>query len=789
MNKTKSILTLITFTFLSYTIPAQSQELQQTIRGRVIDMDSKATLPGANIIVLNTDPVLGTSTDMNGEFRIEEVPIGRIDLKISFMGYEERIIPNILLSSGKEVVLEIGLQESFYQMDEVQVVADKDKSKLDNEMAQISARTFSVEETKRYAGSFNDPARMVSAFAGVAADPEGDNSIIVRGNSPKGIQWRLEGVEIPNPNHFADEGSTGGPINALNSDMLSNSEFYTGAFPAEYGNALSGVFDMSLRKGNNEQREYSFSVGALGIDATLEGPFHKNSNSSYLLNYRYSSLALLDNLNFVDFGGIPKYQDASFKVFIPTEKAGTFSVFGLGGKSNIVEEYYDEEDVEEEFLLEKYDYEARMAVVGLNHFLPLGNKTYLKSSLSTSTNGSGFNGFEPNNENKLMKIEETQLDKYTAKFASTLQHKFSARHNLQSGIVLTRHFFDFYYSTFNELRNEMETGLNNEGEADHYQAFISWKYRLSETLSLVSGFHAHGTNLNNKISVEPRASLRWQFDVEQTLTAGFGIHGKMESLPNYFSIVPSDEGTFSTPNKDIEFSKARHYVLGYENGLTDNLFLKVEAYYQSLYNIPVENDASSSFSLINQISGFTDRELVNKGTGRNLGLELSLERYFVKNYYFLATASIYDSKYKALDEVQRNTRFNGNYVANFLFGKEFELNSKSENKKVLSINTKISLLGARRFTPIDLQASREQQTTVFKEDLAFTERADDVFIANFAISYRINSKNISQEFKLDIQNASNHSARLYQYYNVREDKIEYGRQLAILPVVMYTIHF
>ena len=130
-----------------------------------------------------------------------------------------------------------------------------------------------MKKRKRYAGAIDDPARMVSAFAGVNGNAEGDNDIVVRGNSPRGILWRLEGVEIPNPNHFASEGATGGPINALNSNMLGNSDFYTGAFAPEYGNALSGVFDMKLRNGNNEQREYSATLSVLGTDLTAEGPF------------------------------------------------------------------------------------------------------------------------------------------------------------------------------------------------------------------------------------------------------------------------------------------------------------------------------------------------------------------------------------------------------------------------------------------------------------------------------------------------------------------------------------
>src|SRR5690606_1895476 len=320
----KNLSVWITISILMmYAGDSYGQTLTQTVRGKIIDQDSRMPLPGANIVVMDAKEFLGTSTDVDGNFRIEHVPVGRVSLAVTFVGYEDRVISNILITTGKETVLDIEMKESLEMMDAVEINASKDKSEISNEMALTSARGFTVEETKRYAGSFNDPARMVSGYAGVDVDASGDNSRIVRGNSPRGIQWRLEGIDIPNPNHFSDEGATGGPINALNSQMLANSEFFTAAFPAEFGNALSGVFDMKLRKGNNEKREYSFSVGVLGTDATIEGPFVKGGNSSYLVNYRYSTLSLLNSIGAVDFDGIPKYQDLSFKIFVPTKSAGT----------------------------------------------------------------------------------------------------------------------------------------------------------------------------------------------------------------------------------------------------------------------------------------------------------------------------------------------------------------------------------------------------------------------------------------------------------------------------------
>jgi len=762
------------------------QEITQTVRGVVKDQDSQTTIPGASVVVLDQPNFKGSVSDIDGKFRIENVPVGRVTIKISYVGYEDKLIPNVIVSSAKEVILDIQLQESLAQLEEIVVNGKKHKSELNNEMAVLSARTFSVEETKRYAGSLNDPARMVSGFAGVAQDAEGNNDIIVRGNSSRGILWRLEGVEIPNPNHFADEGSTGGPINALNSAMLANSDFYSGAFAPEYGNAFSGVFDMKLRTGNNEKREYAFTAGVLGMEATLEGPFSKNGNGSYLVNYRYSSLAILDELNIVDFDGVPKYQDASFKFHMPTKKAGSFSLFGLGGMSTISQQEEDEDDPNK--ITGKADYDAYLGVVGLNHVLPINKNTYLKNSVSFSKNGSGGNYLELTDDNTFQLQYDDLLDKSVIRTASTLNTKVNAKHKVQLGAIHSQYLYNFSTNYYNEERDQMIDELREKGNAGQMQGFATWKYRINKALTMVSGLHYNHLLLNGANSIEPRAAMKWQFTPKQSLNAGFGVHSKIEPLTAYFALRTSDNGVQYAPNKNLRFGKANHYVIGYENLLTNNLLFKVEAYYQQLYNLPIENDATSHFALLNTSGWFTDRVLRNDGKGSNYGIEFTLERYFANRYFFMVTASLFESTFVAGDGKRYDTRFNGNYVGNVLFGKEFQIGAASKNK-VLGVSGKASLLGAKPYTPINLEASISAGEGVRDNNNPFSTKADDIFQANFALYYRRDRKKTTHEFKLDIQNVSNNQARLYDYYNSSKEKIEYGTQLSLIPSLYYTIEF
>ena len=364
---------LLVLNFFSLMLWSQTDGLTQTIKGTVLDQASEEPVIAANILLLNVEPLLGTATDFDGTFRLDGVPVGRHSIRISCLGYEDAYIYELEVGSGKEVVLNLKLTESLVTMDEVVVKAERLNGTPNNEMASVSSRSFSVEQTKRYAAAVNDPARMALSFAGVNTNDDGGNEIVIRGNSPRGLLWRMEGVEIPTPNHFSDQGASGGGISALSVNMLANSDFLVSAFPAEYGNAMSGVFDLKLRTGNNEKREYAFQAGVLGLDISGEGPLGEKGGASYLGNYRYSTLGVLGQLGILDLGGEESiFQDASFKIQLPTTKGGYWSVWGLGGLSNST--FKDS--------LEQYDYHSDRGVIGINNRRYLAKNDYLETIVS-----------------------------------------------------------------------------------------------------------------------------------------------------------------------------------------------------------------------------------------------------------------------------------------------------------------------------------------------------------------------------------------------------------------------
>lgn len=259
--------------FLLISIGAIAQNNTQNIRGVVTDKLSQTPLIGATVEITTLQK--GTSTDTLGEYTLSNIPPDRYEVKISYLGYKNISIPNVVVSSGKEVILDIAMEEEFNSLGEV-VIKANDKEGTINKLASVSARTFSMEEVNRYAGGRSDPARLVANFAGVSTPDDSRNDIVIRGNSPVGVLWRIDGMNVTNPNHFASVGTTGGAVSALNTNLLKNSDFFTSAFPAEYGNATAGVFDLGLRNGNNKKRETTIQAGVItGLEVTTEGPFSK----------------------------------------------------------------------------------------------------------------------------------------------------------------------------------------------------------------------------------------------------------------------------------------------------------------------------------------------------------------------------------------------------------------------------------------------------------------------------------------------------------------------------------
>lgn len=788
MQQKKIIVTLAFFTILIAVSPIGSAQFTQTIRGNVIDQVVQTPLSGATITLVSGVEHKKVITDSAGNFRLNNVPVGSQQLRISYIGYKEILLNNIIVNAGKEIVLTIPMETNVRSNTEVIVRANAKRNNPLNDMSMVSARAFTVEETQKYAAAINDPLRMVTSFPGVMSASDGNNDIVIRGNSPTGLLWRMEGVDIPNPNHFASAGSTGGGISILSAQLLANSDFITGAFAAEYGNALSGAFDLKLRKGNNEKNEYTVQAGLLGLNVAAEGPLRLFGKGSYLINYRYSTLKLLDKLGLqLDEGFSTDFQDLSYNFFIPTKKAGTFTLFGFGGLSSSKDADFVKDSLQWENEDDRYtsNFISNTGISALTHNITLNGKTNIKSAVGYSYQKMTDNPlYATQNYDMLDMGKEDYLTKKLI-ISSTINHKINPSNVLRTGVIFNQINFSYFEGERETPESALQQVINTIGNTQTLQAHLQWQNKAVRNIVLQAGLHYLQLMYNNKMALEPRASVKWDFHPKQSIALAYGQHSQIQALGVYFAETKSNNQT-QQPNKNLDFTKAHHFVASYNYAFAKNLRFKAEAYYQHLYNVPVSNSDTSTFSLLNVQDGYVTAALVNKGTGRNYGLELSLEKYLSNQFYFMMSTSLYQSKYKALDGIERNTRYNGNYTGNFLAGKEF---TTSNQRRTYGINIKTIYAGGFRTTPIDIVQSQQKESTVYKEKEAFSLQNPDYFRTDVRLSIKWNRKKLTSTLSLDIQNVTNRLNVDDYSYNPLKNEISTSYQNGLIPVLNYKIEF
>ncbi len=785
MNLTFRLSITFFITFIGFSTPGISQTIiTQTIRGVVLDGDNNQRLVGASVKLVGTET--GTITDSSGAFRLVNISIGRYSLQISSVGYETVTIPEVLLEAGKEKVLSISLKESAQQLSETVIRSSRPPSIS-------SIQTITIEQTLRFAATFFDPARLATSFPGVIAANDQANGLVIRGNSPTGTQWRLEGVEIVNPNHLSNAGTfsdrptqTGGGTNILSAQLMERADFMTGAFPAQYGNVLGGVVDVHLRKGNDQKHEFTGQAGLIGVDFAAEGPISRKNKSSYLINYRYSFTGLLALMG-IKFGGEDiRFQDISFNLSFPTRNAGHFTIFGMAGVSSNVFK------AERDTLLWKFqkdgldiEFKNRMGAFGVTHSINLGRNTTWKTVLAASgleTRREGYVLSKPTFNRFFAQLDAFKKTRYS--LATSLSHKLSANWQLQEGLNLT------YQQDSVQINNQ---GIS-EGKMQGLivQPYFSFIGRVAPRLTVQAGLHYLSYTYNKTNSLEPRASVRYSATDRTALTLSYGLHSQLQLPQTYLSLKNSDTRSDIFPNVLLGFTKAQHIVLGFEKSLRKQTSFKVEAYYQSLFNVPIaKNDPTLSsrvipaFSALNLIEGFTDAELANKGTGKNYGVEMTYQQYLGKDFYALITGSLYNSTYKGQDGIERSTRFNGNHTFSFAGGKEFH---KRPNR-TFGVNLRVLWLGGYRDSPIDLEASRSSGQSSYKVNELYTIKMKDYFRPDVRIFWKRNKPNYTRTWSIDIQNVSGTQNEAYSYYDILQNQIVQQFQLGMVPVINYRVEF
>lgn len=773
----------------------------QTVRGIIVDADSKTGIFGVNIRIIDSNPLNGATTDTEGNFRIEEVPTGRISLLLTYIGYESRIVSNIIVNVGKEVVLELQMQESAINLESVVVTPEAEEGTPANEMVLISGRSISMEEMTRLATGFNDPALITSNYAGVANSGDGGNDIVIRGNSPKYNQWRLEGMPMTTPNHFGDQGMLNGTTGILNSNLLASSDFFTGAFAPEFGNVIGGVYDIKLRKGNNQKQEAIAGIGLLGTDLTLEGPLKAGYNGSFLVNYRYSTADILNQLGVLDVDGNPKFQDAAFKLHLPTQKAGLFSVYGIAGLSSLAFDDAQADDWNlpgtDEMLPDtqiQFDKRSFIVNTGINHTYFFTDDNFLETGIAATFDGIKDDAFRTSNQAAPVNSLRSKLRKSVYRVNTNYHHKLNARNKLQAGVIYT--LFDHRNEqTRQDFGQSQATPVLDFDESmGNLRSYISWKHRFNQDMTLVAGLHNTNVFFNNQHTLEPRLAFNWQMSEKSSINFGYGNHSTMEGVNHYFARVPDDNGNLIQPNLDLGLLKAHHLVVGYNRQLAQNWDFTIEMYYQDLYELPVANDINNIFSTINEDLDLTFTDLVNEGKGTNTGIEMTLNRSLANGYYFMANASVYESHYTALDGVERSTWFDNDYRINVLGGREFTNLGKKGNQTIV-VNAKFFVQGGQKILPLLRNeagglAVDPANNRFWDYGKAYQQSIEDLYALTLSASFKWDKKKTTHELLVNLDNITNNKGRIREYYDAHEPGgIGYTTQFGVLPNIMYKIYF
>jgi hypothetical protein len=743
----------------------------QQLKGQILDADNKSQIPFATISINSVQKSQTILSDSSGFFSSNTLDFGRYNVRITCVGYEPSLYPSILVTGGKQTSIIVYLKPSNEILADVVVQATTFK-------ATTSSKRLNIEQTDKYAATWGDPARMALSFAGVSNVNDQSNELVIRGNSPKGLLWMIEGIEIPSPNHFSAEGASGGLIGALSSTVLQNSTFYTGAFSANYGNALSGVFDLSLRNGNDEKREYSINTSLLGVNVGMEGPFSKKHKDSYLVNYRFANTRLINSLGLSQVlnASSPKFEDLTFKFKFQRKKA-VLTLWGVGGKNTT--------DFSVSQFLEIQN-RANFYATGLKWFKEFSKKLVVESTIS-------YSGNENVNNRKQIFTDQSEgrqanLQNQSIRFVNNAYYRLADENTLHFGSIVSQlsynlfGAFDFIFDNLNVSASD--TSINSVGKTYTWQNFGLILLK-KEKWDLNLGIHSNYFFLNKQLSLEPRASVSFTLNDRQRLNFGFGIHSRLEPLNIYLYKNDLLLNGKVVDNINLGVTKAAHFVLGFDNTISKDLQFNTEIYYQHLYDVGVGNSAIlpgiDYISLLNQINSVNLFPLTSDGFGTNYGWEVTVEKPLNKGFYGLFTSSIFRSFYKnGVEQNKYPSRYDNRFVINTLAGKEWIV-----NKNLINLNFRVTYAGGIRQLPVSL--INGVPNTIY--EIGYTERLNNYFRVDLKGSYIFSVGKTTTTASLDINNAFDRANPLTSIFNPITSEYEVINQLGILPVLSLKFDF
>ncbi|MDQ3046918.1 MAG: TonB-dependent receptor [Bacteroidota bacterium] len=737
---------LLNLFFLFFSIFSSAQELQ-SLRGRILN-DLTQQPVNAALISIKGPAEYSAVSDSSGHYQIQALP-GTYTLSVQHTSYRLLVEENVIIHSGKQRVNDLNLKEYKLDLAEVSTSASGTEGEEVNEW-----------ELHHLAAVFYDPARAVNTHSGLVNTDDQANNISVRGTSPNYMQWKLEGVEVVNPNHLENAGTindkpslNGGGVSMISAQLLNSSDFNLAPFGSVNGNTLSGMMDLQLRRGNDQRSERIIQASLLGTDVCLEGPFSKKSSASYLVNARYSTVGLLSSLG-VNFGNERiNYKDISFHVSLPYSK-GSLALFGIAGDSeSIFRGMKDSSEVKFSKDQHDIDYHSFTAIAGISNVVSLSGTVFLKSVITFSKKEVRRSSISSNNNLWLMPEENDRYDQEKLSSLNYVSKSLGASYRLKAGAYLN-YFSDRIHNQMNKLELQRGTVYMSL-----LQPFIDLEGRLTKRLEFQAGIHSLIVPGHTDLLLLPSAMLKYRISSYQSLSIRAGESAKIQPAALYVS---------HRNNRTLQPTTSRSIALS-QDWKKKKYGISTEVYYQLYEDIPV--NLSNGFSGFNYFNEPVNFELQQSGSAWVQGVDLTVERRVTSNYILLS-GNIYRSEY-TVGSHTADARFNTGYALAVAAGKEYAMKNK---KDVLGIDL-------RSVARNGFKEARQDDPFVYDRQLPFYSRID------FRISYKRNKKRSTVIWALDIQNLLNTKNVAYHYTDDFTEREETRYQLGLIPVLSYKVLF
>lgn len=747
-------LTLIAFSFTA----AQTQK--GIIKGKVSDLNSKEYLIGANVLVQGT--TMGASTNENGEFTIPNVPIGNHTIRFSYIGYETIVKTDVVVRPERITFVNVELKQSAFQSDEISVTAGYFQNK---DVSNVNAVNFNAEEIKRSPGSMGDVSRILLAMPSTAKVSDDQNDLAVRGGSPSENGFFVDGISVPNINHFPSIGATGGPIGILNIDFIDNVNFLTSGFSPKYGDRLSSIVDIQYREGNREKFEMQADLNLSGFGGGIEGPL-PGGKGSWMISGKKSYLDIIMDL-FFDSGAMPRMADLQGKVVYDINKQHKLSLLDIFAHNT--EDFNSQDAID----LDSDDYgsiENIQNTVGLSWRALWNNNFYSITSASHSL---------ITFTNEFFKVSTDELtymgdnSEQYVNFRNINYAQLSLRTNLEFGVDFNRASGKYDYTRASDTTNLGTVNptfvIKNSINPIKAGAFVNLIISPFNKLTFSLGLRNDWYSINNKYLFSPRFSISYDInDVCKIFTNG-GI---------FYQRLPMVLLSQTENNERLSIIKAYHYGLGLEYLLNEDTKLTLEVYDKEYTDLPLDannparsiiDDGLSNNDFGNYLS------LYSNGRAYTRGIEFLIQKKLAKDIYGLISGSYFRSRYQGYDGKWYNRVYDNKIIFSLIGG--YKPNEEWE------FSVRWTFAGGCPYTPYDIENSKAARYGIIDQNRIMEERYPAYHSLHFRVDKKFFFSNQSLDIYISLWNVYNRKNVADYSWNSEKNIQETSTQWGLLPII------